>query len=111
MAGVTFLAFGNGAPDVLASLSASGNAEGGLVMAVSALTGAAFFISGLIVSVVTLTAPNNIVLNKKEFLRDMTFYLLGFTTLIVAGFVGEFNIIFSIVFIATYTLFVVIVFI
>ena len=57
---MTFLAFGNGAPDVLASFSAASNAEGGLLLAISALTGSAFFISGMVVSVIVLVSTKEI---------------------------------------------------
>lgn len=111
MAGVTFLAFGNGAPDVLASLSASGNAEGGLVMAVSALVGASFFVSGLIVAVITIVSPVDIHLQKHTFIRDVIVYLLGFGILIAAGIVGEISLPFSILFLVLYASFVTLVFI
>lgn len=106
MAGVTFLAFGNGAPDVLASFSASGNEEGGLVMAVSALAGAALFVSGFVVACVTLASKKTIVLDPKTFIRDSIFYYLGFAILIVAGFYGDITIPFSISFLLLYVIFV-----
>lgn len=45
LAGVTFLAFGNGAPDVISALSASGGDADGIYLAIGALLGAGLFVS------------------------------------------------------------------
>ena len=47
LAGVTFLAFANGAPDVISALVASSGGEGndGVYLAISSLLGAGLFVS------------------------------------------------------------------
>jgi len=56
LAGVTILAFGNGAPDVIASIVASGEGEGGEGMDVSiaSLLGGGVFVSCFVFSLVIL---------------------------------------------------------
>jgi solute carrier family 24 (sodium/potassium/calcium exchanger), member 6 len=44
LAGVTLLALGNGAPDVITALAASGSEDGGIFLAVGALMGGGLFI-------------------------------------------------------------------
>lgn len=57
LAGVTFLALGNGAPDVIASIVASeGQDDEGLDVAIGALLGGGIFVSCLVFSMVILFA-------------------------------------------------------
>ena len=53
LAGVTFLAFGNGAPDVISSIVASGGDSGeGLDISIACLLGGGFFVSCMVFSMV-----------------------------------------------------------
>ena len=56
LAGVTLLALGNGAPDVIASISAAGSSTGGMFLAVGALCGGGLFVSGVVSAVVILSS-------------------------------------------------------
>lgn len=57
LAGVTFLAFGNGAPDVISSIVASdGQGDQGLDVAIGSLLGGGIFVSCLVFSMVVLFA-------------------------------------------------------
>jgi len=58
LAGVTLMAFGAGAPDVFASISASegGDIEG-IVMGISVLLGSSLFVLSIVTSLVILSSP------------------------------------------------------
>lgn len=58
LAGVTFLAFGNGAPDVISSIVASNgtNEDQGIDVAIGSLLGGGIFVSCLVFSMVVLFA-------------------------------------------------------
>jgi sodium/potassium/calcium exchanger 6 len=79
LAGVTLLAFGNGAPDVLASISASssGSSTGGLYLAVSSLLGSQIFVICVVSSCVIFKSPSKIKIKPYYFLRDTIFYLIA----------------------------------
>jgi len=58
LAGVTILAFGNGANDVISSIIASENEEDGLDVALSSLLGGGIFVSCLVFSLVIFLSKN-----------------------------------------------------
>jgi len=82
LAGVTFLAFGNGAPDVAGSVAAfaSGNGDVG----VAAVTGAGMFVTTVIAGTVAFLCEAKV--NRRPFLRDVGFNLiaLGYLAIIFA---------------------------
>lgn len=76
VAGVTFLAFGNGAPDVFSAIAAIGNSkDGDSGLAFGALFGAAMFITTIIVGVICFIQPFTSV--QRPLLRDMIFFTLA----------------------------------
>jgi sodium/potassium/calcium exchanger 6 len=83
IAGVTFLAFGNGAPDVFSAIAAVGNSKSGDAgLAFGALFGAGVFISTIIVGTICLISPFYSV--QRPLLRDLIFFLAaGFWAFIV----------------------------
>ncbi|KAF9105787.1 hypothetical protein BGX29_011386 [Mortierella sp. GBA35] len=70
MTGVTFLAFGNGSPDVFSTFSAMGAGSGSL--AIGELVGAASFITSVVVGSMAIIKPFKV--SKAPFLRDVTFF-------------------------------------
>lgn len=70
LAGVTLLAFGNGSPDIFASLS---NSSGDTVLMYSELIGAACFVTGFIAGVVILIRPFKV--SARNYVRDVLFFL------------------------------------
>lgn len=55
LAGVTFLAIANGAPDVIGAIAASGSAAGsGVGLAVGALTGAGIYVTICVSAIITV---------------------------------------------------------
>lgn len=72
LAGVTLLAFGNGSPDIFASLS---NTSGDTELVYSELIGAAVFVTGFIAGIVILIRPFKVV--ERNYVRDVLFFLFA----------------------------------
>ncbi|KAG0237495.1 hypothetical protein BGW42_000705 [Actinomortierella wolfii] len=70
MTGVTFLAFGNGSPDVFSTFSAMGAGSGSL--AIGELVGAAGFITSVVVGCISIINPFRV--SRSPFLRDVSFF-------------------------------------
>ncbi|KAG0023814.1 hypothetical protein BGZ81_007921 [Podila clonocystis] len=68
--GVTFLAFGNGSPDVFSTFSAMG--AGSASLAIGELVGAASFITSVVVGSMAIIKPFKV--SKAPFLRDVIFF-------------------------------------
>ncbi|KAL9603410.1 MAG: hypothetical protein Q9179_002215 [Wetmoreana sp. 5 TL-2023] len=73
MAGVTFLAFGNGSPDVFSTFAAMKTHSGGL--AVGELIGAAGFITAVVAGSMALVRPFKVA--RKSFVRDVGFFTVA----------------------------------
>jgi Ca2+/Na+ antiporter len=75
LAGVTFLAFGNGSADVVSSIVASGMNEDGIYMATSGLIGACCVNSFFLAPLVVLLSKKAIKLPSATYGRDVSFLL------------------------------------
>lgn len=74
IAGVTFLAFGNGAPDIFSAIAAIGNAKNGDAgLAIGALFGAGVFVTTVVAGFIAIICPFDAM--QRPFLRDIIFYL------------------------------------
>lgn len=73
LAGVTFLAFGNGSPDVFSTFAAMGSNSGS--MAVGELIGAAGFITAVVAGSMALVREFKV--SRKTFVRDIVFFILS----------------------------------
>ena len=73
MAGVTFLAFGNGSPDVFSTFAAMSSHSGSL--AVGELIGAAGFITAVVAGSMALVREFKV--GKKTFVRDVGFFIIA----------------------------------
>ncbi|CAK7233458.1 hypothetical protein SCUCBS95973_008601 [Sporothrix curviconia] len=71
LAGVTFLAFGNGSPDVFSTFAAMGSNSGS--MAVGELIGAAGFITGVVAGSMALVREFKV--SRRTFVRDICFFI------------------------------------
>jgi sodium/potassium/calcium exchanger 6 len=78
VAGVTFLALGNGSPDVFATFAALRTNAGSL--AIGELLGAASFIVSCVVGSMCIIKPFRV--NRGPFLRDIAFFTVAVTTLL-----------------------------
>jgi solute carrier family 24 (sodium/potassium/calcium exchanger), member 6 len=121
LAGVTLLAFGNGAPDIFAAISAasagsdndnaSQQTENAL-QAISQLVGGAIFISSIVMLLTTFASKpsKTIQMTPLYFSRDLFFY--AFSNLYILGImlvVKEINIYISLGFFLIYFIYVVLV--
>ncbi|KAL9127376.1 MAG: hypothetical protein Q9217_003732 [Psora testacea] len=73
MTGVTFLAFGNGSPDVFSTFAAMKTHSGSL--AVGELIGAAGFITAVVAGSMALVRPFKVA--RKSFVRDIGFFIIA----------------------------------
>lgn len=78
VAGVTFLAFGNGSPDVFSTFSAMRANSGGL--ALGELLGAAAFVTSCVVGSMCIIKPFKV--ERGPFLRDVGFFTLAVVVLL-----------------------------
>lgn len=87
VAAMSLIAFANGAPDILATLGASGKA-GGAFIAVGSLFGGFIFSSTLVVSNVVWNSPDQTVeLPKLVILKELGCYMLAVICVIIFGFI------------------------
>jgi len=73
MAGVTFLAFGNGSPDVFSTFAAMKINSGSL--AIGELIGAACFITAVVAGSMAIVRPFKV--GRKSFIRDVSFFAVA----------------------------------
>ena len=108
VAGVTFLAFGNGAPDIFSVISAVRASHGGEAgLAIGELFGAGMFITTVIVGTISLIKPCD--LPKRPFLRDTIIYLFSVYATYLFLWYNSIGIYQSAGFILAYVIYVVIV--
>lgn len=108
IAGVTLLAFGNGAPDVFSAISAVNNMKDGDVgLVFGALLGAGVFLTTVVVGAVTLVGPFRSM--QRPLLRDMIFYIATIFMTFYIYHKGSINFIESLVYLVGYAVYVVVV--
>ena len=109
---MTLLAFGGGAPDVFASLSAvSGGEFKGIEMGIAVLLGSSLFILAVVGGGVIIYAPETIRMNRNFFIRDAFFLISGLLLLFYAIAIrGNIDLTMSFTFIGLYCTYVVAVF-
>ena len=83
VAGVTFLALGNGAPDVFASVSAFTGGQDVLI-GIGALLGATVFVISIVVAAIVVVSPCKV--DPYTFQRDIIFHLIAVILMAIAGF-------------------------
>lgn len=108
IAGITLLAFGNGAPDVFSAISAvknMKNGDEGLVF--GALLGAGVFLTTIVVGSIALIKPFKSM--ERPFLRDIVFYIATSFFVFYICYTRVITLLKSISFIVLYILYVVIV--
>ncbi|AEO53514.1 hypothetical protein MYCTH_2294942 [Thermothelomyces thermophilus ATCC 42464] len=85
LAGVTFLAFGNGSPDVFSTFAAMASNSGS--MAVGELIGAAGFITAVVAGSMALVREFKV--NRRPFVRDIVFFIVAVSFTVVFLADGE----------------------
>ena len=106
VAGVTFLALGNGSPDIFSCIVAlgSGSAETTL-LAFGAMFGAGLFVNTVVIGAVTLV-QGNYDLARRPFFRDCIFYLAASYWTWYNCYKGKMNLYTGIGYIALYAVYV-----
>lgn len=108
IAGVTFLALGNGAPDIFSVISAVRASKNGAAgLAIGELLGSGIFITTVIVGTIALIKPCD--LPKRPFLRDSGLYIISAFWMFTMLWFGKIDIYQSVGFIILYILYVFIV--
>ena len=88
IAGITFLSFGNGAPDVFSAIVSYAGGGGGDI-GLGALLGSGVYVTTVICAVIAFSAPpEKSTLYRRPFLRDIVFYLLILTYMVIL-FIAE----------------------
>ncbi|XP_018116322.1 mitochondrial sodium/calcium exchanger protein [Xenopus laevis] len=103
VAGVTFLAFGNGAPDVFSAVAAfSDSRTAGL--AIGALFGAGVFVTTVVAGGITIVKPFTAA--SRPFLRDIVFYIAAIFLTFVVLYQGSVSLIVALVYLLLYLVYV-----
>ncbi|ORY82540.1 Sodium/calcium exchanger protein-domain-containing protein [Protomyces lactucae-debilis] len=102
VAGVTFLAFGNGSPDVFSTFAAFKAHSGSL--AIGELLGAAAFITSVVAGAMAIISPFKV--SRRSFLRDAGFFLVAVMMTMVLLADGRLRLWESVLMIVFYVLYV-----
>ena len=102
LAGMSILAFGNGAPDVFSSIAAF--QQNNVDVLIGSMLGAGAFITHLIVGAIGVTA--NARLGRYPFVRDLVCYLLGLAFVLVLLIDGQLHLWESILFLVFYVCYI-----
>jgi Ca2+/Na+ antiporter len=97
VAGVTFLAFGNGAPDVFTQVSSFTTAVSGdnaqkidssiALIGVNTMLGSSMFVVTIVVGTVAILSPCHV--SSKIYLRDVSFHITAVTSIAIIGWMGK----------------------
>lgn len=110
MAGVTLLALGNGAPDLFAIIiSFSGPSDGAKKIGLHGALGSAFFVTTIVVGIISITNTSMRLISMSSLLRDVIFLILSILVLLVIIIFGKINMWAAILFLSLYIVYVVLV--
>jgi Ca2+/Na+ antiporter len=104
VAGVTFLAFGNGSPDIFSSLISFSESEATRLIGLNAMLGGSIFVCTVVVSSVAILSPCDV--NKNLFVRDISFYLLSVLILTIISFINNLYLLSSAILLLIYLFYV-----
>eukprot|EP00053_Salpingoeca_punica_P013705 m.124009 g.124009 ORF g.124009 m.124009 type:complete len:675 (-) comp16276_c0_seq2:426-2450(-) len=107
VAGVTFLALGNGAPDIFSVFSSVNHVKDGFNLALGELFGAGVFITTVVIGTVAVISPFKV--TRRPFIRDACCYLIATAFAFFVLLDGKISTVESIGFICIYALYVVVV--
>jgi len=90
VAGVTLIAFANGAGDLVTAIVSSEAADG-VSYNIGSLFGAGLFVVTLVISMTILFSSKPIIVSNDVIYRDIMFYIFGVMFIIGFGIYGEIN--------------------
>lgn len=105
IAATTLIAFANGAPDVLASLSSAGG-SGGAFIGIGALFGAFIFTSTLVVANILFSVSSDIVMPRLAVIKELSFYSISVLVVIIFGLIGSSGFPFVFTYLAIYCVYI-----
>ena len=108
LAGVTLLAFANGAPDVLASFAASGTGSDGIFLSMGAIFGAGLFVTTFVFGR-CIQICKKLTVKHEEVGRDIYFFILTVLILFAYAIYGKITVYLASSFIILYVVYVAIV--
>lgn len=108
LAGVTLIAFANGAGDVLTAIVAS-ESKDGISYNLGALYGAGLFVLTFVIAMTILNSTEEIKVPKALIYRDILVYIIASILIICIGIYGELNVMNSTLLLVLYVLLVIIV--
>jgi len=108
LAGVTLLAFANGAPDVLASFAASGTGSDGIFLSMGAIFGAGLFVTTFVFGR-CIQICKSLKVKHEEVGRDIYFFIITVLTLFGFAFNGRISLVLAIIYTFLYVVYVTVV--
>lgn len=105
------LAFANGAPDIVSSITAGGESDG-IFIGVGGLVGACAFGSTIVLGTCILKSRGlkGVKMDKNEWIRDLAFYMIALAYLLYLGYSGEITYTQSLVFLTLYIVYLGVIF-
>jgi sodium/potassium/calcium exchanger 6 len=110
LAGITFLAFANGAPDIITAVVAgSSSSDSTALIPFGSIYGAALFSMAFILAMVIQYSPGKLlILNKTETLVPLGFYLIGTIYLLFVSITyGKMNMLLAGIFCSLYLIYII----
>ena len=103
IAGVTFLAFGNGSPDIFSSLSSfSGNTS--VLVGIGAMLGGSMFITTIVVGTISIMSPCKV--SGYNFFQNIIFHLTAVTAVTFLAIQERINIAYPFMLLSVYCVYV-----
>lgn len=102
LSAMTFLAFGNGSPDIMSSIIAISKSSTGVELSISGLIGSGIWITTCVFGMVIFLSKEEIKVNGAMFIREKIFYFITLSYLFYICWDGRISLFESITYISIY---------